>query len=154
MKAFPLIVFLLVIVFSTVAQAAPELVVRSGSKVLVLDRDELETFPQTTVTTSSPYYDGAVEFTGPTLKRVLDTFGIDDQTQLTLRALNDYQVKGTLAEVLELDAIIATRMDGRNMSVRNRGPFWIILPLSERPELDHGDYHRFMVWQLDQIELN
>ncbi|GAA0846241.1 molybdopterin-dependent oxidoreductase [Marinobacter szutsaonensis] len=154
MKNLTFIALFLATFLPVIAQAAPELVVRSGSKVLVLDRDELETFPQTTVTTSSPYYDGTVEFTGPTLKRVLDTFGLGDQTQLTFRALNDYQVKGTLAELLDLDAIIATRMDGRSMSVRNRGPFWIILPLSERPELDHGDYHRFMVWQLDQIELN
>jgi len=154
MKAFPLIVSLLVIVFPAIAQAAPELVVRSGSKILVLDREELETFPQTTVTTASPYYDGLMAFSGPTLKRVIETFGLSDQTRITFRALNDYQVSGTLEEVLELDAIVATRMEGKTMSIRNRGPFWIMLPLSERPELDHGDYHRFMIWQLDQIELN
>ena len=42
---------------------------------------------------------------------------------------------------------------GQAMSVRDRGPFWIMLPLSERPELDDPLYHRFMVWQLSGIEL-
>ncbi len=153
MNVLPLIVSFLAIFLPAIAQAAPELVVKSGTKVLVLDREEMEAFPQTTVITSSPYYDGAKEFTGPTLKRVLDAFGLSDQTRITFQALNDYRVHGTLAEVLALDAIVATRMEGRTMSIRNRGPFWIMLPLSDRPELDHGDYHQYMVWQLDRIEL-
>ncbi|MGP9833543.1 hypothetical protein [Marinobacter sp. NSM] len=39
------------------------------------------------------------------------------------------------------------------MSIRDRGPFWVMLPLSTRPELDEELYHRLMVWQLSEIIL-
>jgi len=94
-----------------------------------------------------------VQFSGPTLARVLETFGVSEQSQITLAALNDYKVTGSFEELLALDAIIATRRDTKTMSVRDRGPFWVILPLSQRPELDEEAFHRYMVWQLSGIEL-
>lgn len=134
--------------------AAPKLTITSGSEMMVLDRDELESFPQTHLSTTSPYYEGVADFSGPTLARVLDTFGVSEGTQITLVALNDYKVSGSLEELLKLDAIVATRRDARVMSVRDRGPFWVILPLSERPELDNEHFHRYMIWQLSRIEVN
>ena len=150
-----LLIFMTVIMSSVSAMAigAPALEIRSGGQKLVLEREELEAFPQTTVITRSPYFDGEVAFSGPTLKRIIENFGLSGETQITFRALNDYQVSGNLEEVLGLDAIIATRINSNLMSIRERGPFWIILPLSDRPELDDENYHRFMVWQLNAIRL-
>ncbi|WP_273004526.1 hypothetical protein [uncultured Marinobacter sp.] len=134
-------------------QAAPKLTLISADRQQVLDRDQLEALPQTTIVTTSPYFEGTATFTGPTLARVLDALGVSGRSQATFLALNDYRVSGSLDELLSLDAIVATRKDGQAMSVRDRGPFWIMLPLSERPELDDPLYHRFMVWQLSGIEL-
>ena len=53
-----------------------------------------------------------------------------------------------------MDPIVATRMDSQPMSVRDRGPFWLMLPLSDRPELDEQEFHRFMIWQLEAIILD
>lgn len=58
-----------------------------------------------------------------------------------------------MKELMSLDAIVSTRQNGEPMSIRQRGPYWIMLPLSERPELDSEDFHRYMVWQLNRIEL-
>lgn len=135
--------------------AGPELAVTNGSRTLVLDRSELEEkLPQTVIETTSPYFDGVVEFSGPSLKAVVEHLGVSGETEITLAALNDYRVTGNLEEMLSMDAIVATRRDGKAMSVRERGPFWVMLPLSERSELDNEDYHRFMVWQLSRIELH
>lgn len=153
LRRLPLIFILFTFVFSAQAIAAPKLTITSDADTLVLDRNELESFPQTTFSTISPYFDGEVQFSGPTLSRVLETFGVSGETQITLTALNDYKVTGSLEELLSLDAIIATRRDAKTMSVRDRGPFWVILPLSQRPELDEEDFHRYMVWQLSDIEL-
>lgn len=153
MRRLLLIFMLIMFGFSAQAIAAPKLTITSDADTLVLDRNELESFPQTSFSTVSPYLDGKVQFSGPTLARVLEAFGVSGETQITLTALNDYKVTGTLEELLSLDAIIATRRDANTMSVRNRGPFWIILPLSQRPELDEPDFHRYMVWQLSGIEL-
>ncbi|WP_228744395.1 putative pterin-binding protein [Marinobacter salsuginis] len=153
MRRFLPIFLLISFVFPAHVLAAPKLTITSGASTLVLDRNELESFPQTTFSTTSPYFDGEVQFSGPTLERVLETFGVSGQSQITLTALNNYKVTGSLEELLSLDAIIATRRESKTMSVRDRGPFWVILPLSERPELDTEDFHRYMVWQLSGIEL-
>jgi hypothetical protein len=139
---------------ATALAADPTLEVVHGEEVVTLDRTELETLPQQTVITVTPYFEGEVEFTGPALNKILERFTQEDDTDITFTALNDYRVSGSLDEIRKLDAIVATRMDNKPMSVRNRGPFWIILPLSDRPELNHEDYHRFMVWQLSGIELD
>ncbi len=152
-----IVVFLLFSLMGIVAsplQAAPALEIISGDSVLVLDRDELETFPQTTIVTETPFYEGLRTFTGPSLNRVLEAFRPQGEQELTLKALNDYEFTGTLAEILSLGAIVATRADSRPMSVRDRGPFWIMLPLSDRPELNIPEMHRYMVWQLSSIELH
>ncbi|MFQ1877342.1 hypothetical protein ACK36J_07910 [Aeromonas veronii] len=38
------------------------------------------------------------------------------------------------------------------MTLRNKGPLWIIYPLSDHPELNKELYHSRMVWQLTAIE--
>lgn len=139
--------------FSALIFASPKLVIASGTDIVVFDREELEAFPQTTIVTQSPFFDGEVRFTGPTVKRIIDSFELSGNTQIKLHALNDYSVTASVKEILSLDAIIATRQDSKIMSVRNRGPFWVMLPLSNRPELDHENYHRFMIWQLSRITL-
>ncbi|HBC35160.1 MAG TPA: hypothetical protein DC045_12795 [Marinobacter adhaerens] len=139
---------------ATSLQAAPTLTITSGDEKLVLDRSELETFPQTQIVTTSPYFEGSAEFTGPSLSRVLETFDLSGDIRIVLRALNDYRVDGNLRELLAMDPIVATRMDSQPMSVRDRGPFWLMLPLSDRPELDEQEFHRFMIWQLEAIILD
>ena len=155
MKTLPL--FLTALTFfllATTVQAGLSLTITNGSQSLVLDRAELEAFPQTTIATTSPYFDGVAEFTGPSLSRVLESFDLSGNTRIVLRALNDYRVDGSLKELLAMDPIVATRMDSEPMSVRDRGPFWLMLPLSDRPELDEQEFHRFMIWQLEGIDLN
>ncbi|VFB10773.1 oxidoreductase molybdopterin binding subunit [Aeromonas salmonicida] len=38
------------------------------------------------------------------------------------------------------------------LTLRNKGPLWIIYPLSEYPELNKEVYHSRMVWQLTALE--
>ncbi|TNE79564.1 MAG: hypothetical protein EP339_03450 [Gammaproteobacteria bacterium] len=154
MKLTNVLLLLFLVLMAGSVQAAPALTIISGDQKMVFDRQELENFPQTTISTTSPYFEGTMDFTGPTLARVLEAFGIRDESQIRLKALNDYAVAGTLEEVLGLEAIVATRRNTEIMSVRNHGPFWVILPLSDRPELDNQDFHKFMIWQLDRIELD
>jgi len=154
-KTFPnILTAFAFLIFATTAQAGPSLTVTNGSQSLVLDRAELETFPQTRIETINPYFDGVAEFTGPSLSRILEPFDVSDDTRIVLRALNDYRVDGTLGELLAMDPIVATRMDSEPMSVRDRGPFWLMLPLSDRPELNEQEFHRFMIWQLEAISLD
>jgi len=152
-RFFALFAFVVLVSNSPLAFTA-NLTITDGAESIVLGRSELEAFPQSTVVTSSPYFDGEETFSGPTLTRVLEPLDVSGERNVTLKALNDYTVTGPLREILSLDAIVATRRNTKIMSVRDRGPFWIILPLSTRPELDDENFHRYMVWQLNGIELS
>lgn len=124
--------------------------------VSYLTQTELDAMAQQTVDTATPYSHGEVRFSGPLLEDVLEKV-MDDEieqgTPITLTALNDYTVHTTVDVLSKADAIIATRKDGIRLSIRDRGPFWLILPLSDRPELDNENYHRLLVWHLHQIRI-
>ena len=48
--------------------------------------------------------------------------------------------------------ILATRQDGKVLTRRNKGPIFIIYPLSDYPDLDQERTHSFMVWQAVRID--
>ncbi|MEJ6114555.1 hypothetical protein [Aeromonas salmonicida] len=49
--------------------------------------------------------------------------------------------------------LLAEKQDGKVLTLRNKGPLWIIYPLSEYPELNKEVYHSRMVWQLTALEI-
>jgi hypothetical protein len=51
------------------------------------------------------------------------------------------------------DVIVAYRMNGEYMRVRDKGPMWLIYPLTSQPELDTEATHAKMIWQLKSLEL-
>lgn len=145
---------------SPVLMAGPgpslEVVDHIGGKNSLITMTDLDALPQKSIETHSPYFEGSLLFTGPNLAEVLRTFSREDvgsKTPLTLRAMNDYVVRTSLGVLAQSGAIIATRKEGSRLSIRERGPFWIMLPLSERPELDEESYHRLLVWQLQRIDI-
>lgn len=133
-----------------------QIVVEGQGPVALFSQSDLDSLTQQSIETTSPYFEGQIRFSGPQLEAVLQhasVSNVNDSRPITLRALNNYSVKTTTETLIENGAIIATRKSGSRLSLRDRGPFWIILPLSDRPELDNENYHRLLVWQLSHIEI-
>jgi len=133
-----------------------EIVFGDEQAVVELRASDLDHLPQQSIETHSPYYKGSVEFSGPILADLLNSVAggdIEDNTRISLYALNNYFVHTTVGELKDVDALLATRKEGDRLSIRERGPYWVILPLSEREELDSEHYHKLMVWQLYKIRL-
>ena len=129
------------------AKAGPD-----GSLGLTLA--ELDALPQTRFSTKTPWHEGAVEFSGVSLKDFFAAAGVSpDQHQMQLIALNDYVVDADAAEMIAGDALLATRLNGQPMSVRDKGPIFVIFPFDSRPELNHQSYYSRCAWQLAEIEL-
>ncbi|WP_143751111.1 hypothetical protein [Marinobacter sp. LV10MA510-1] len=81
-----------------------------------------------------------------------DVLGVFFQsTPLKLVAFNNYSTQTTFGKLKHADAIVATRKNDLPMSIRDRGPFWIIFPLIKRPDLENEDFYRLMSWQLSDI---
>ncbi len=66
-------------------------------------------------------------------------------------AINDYAVELPAADAQDYDVLVAYRMNGAAMSVRDKGPLWVIYPISQHPELEGPDTDAKMIWQLREL---
>jgi hypothetical protein len=112
----------------------------------------LDALPQKETVTATPWHDKAHSFTGPTLSSVLDAAGATGDT-LRIVALNDYAADMPMEDPQTIPVILATRIDGKEMSVRDRGPIFVIYPFDDQPELFNEVYFNRSVWQVMSIEV-
>ncbi|MDO6966356.1 molybdopterin-dependent oxidoreductase [Rhizobium alvei] len=117
------------------------------------DIDMLEKLVSRTGTMETPWTTGKVTFSGPMLNAILEAAGADGET-LTIKALNDYAADVPMSDAKDFDTILATRMDGKLMSVRDKGPLFLIYPFDEKPELYNEKYFSRSVWQIKAIEVH
>ena len=66
-------------------------------------------------------------------------------------AMNDYYSYISREDILRYQPIIAYKQDHNYIKVRNKGPYWLIYPVTKYPELDVSYYHSQMVWQINRI---
>jgi hypothetical protein len=140
------------------ASDPPGLVIRgrvrrpNAGAVARLDLEALQNLPQTSFTTQTPWYASARRFTGPLLRDVLARVGAEGNT-LRVTALNDYRVDVPMQDVQRHDVIVALLLDGTPMTVRDKGPLFMIYPFDTHPELRSAVYYSRSVWQLSEIEV-
>jgi hypothetical protein len=119
------------------------------------DMARIERLPQRTVRTTTPWYTAPREFTGPLLRDLLAEAGLPASGGTTARctALNDYRVDIPLEDARRIDVVVARLLDGKPMSVREKGPLFVIYPFDDRPELRTSVYFGRCIWQLKAIEV-
>ena len=114
------------------------------------DAAMLSSLPQTSFVTKTPWYKDSIKLTGPLLKDVLDVLKVKGE-KITAAALNDYKVTIPLADAIQYGAILALSMDDKELSIRDKGPVWIIYPFDSHPELKNTTYYSRAIWQLSSI---
>lgn len=104
------------------------------------------------VATDTPWTTGVNEFGGPLVRDLLAA--VDARgTIVTARALNDYEVQIPISDFLDHNTILAIQINGKRMSVRERGPIWIIYPWDEKPGLKNEEIYTRSIWQLFELEI-
>jgi len=143
----------------SVAVEAPALLTISGAigasnqdGALVLDRGTLEAMKTSVVRTETPWTEGMVTFEGVSLKSLLEFAGAKGEV-IHAVALNDYAVDIPVADAANPQVIVAYRMNGEIMRVRDKGPLWLIYPLSDDPALRTEATHNKMIWQIKALEI-
>jgi hypothetical protein len=121
-----------------------------GSAAIELGLEELEAMPQVTVVTENEFVDGAVAFRGPLVRDVIAR--MEPAEVLRFTAANDYYVDIPTSDFVAFDAILAIEADGRRLSRRDKGPLWLIYPMSDHPELRDPTYISRLIWQVVRIE--
>jgi hypothetical protein len=101
----------------------------------------------------TPWTEGKVRFSGPFLRSVLAAAGAHGH-KITIKALNDYASDLPMKDADELDTMLATRMNDKLMSVRDKGPIFLIYPFDKNPSLYNEKYFSRSVWQIKEIEVS
>jgi hypothetical protein len=132
------------------AQDGIALELRGAIDPIDLSLDELDAMTQITLETSTIWTDGLNRFSGVSLKALLDAQSADG-TILEMIALNDYTVTMPIAD-LQADApIVATRMNEEAMSIRDKGPFWVIFPYDSGVQFQSEIVYSRSIWQLKRL---
>lgn len=123
-----------------------------GATVAHFDLAALDAMEQTAFTTTTIWTDGPVRFSGVALSDVLAAAGLSGTT-LTMTALNDYAVDMPVSDIADDMPIVATRMDGAPMSVREKGPFWVVYDYDSDPDFQTEAIYAQSIWQLNRLTL-
>jgi len=118
----------------------------------VFDRRMLKALGVTTLETTTAWDEGTVRFEGVPLRELLDAVGAMGETIHAL-ALNGYYVDIPLDDAIIYDVLLAMKMNGSELSLRDKGPIWIVYPVSDHPELDRTEIYGRWIWQLQSLEI-
>ncbi|MCZ0750009.1 molybdopterin-dependent oxidoreductase [Aeromonas enteropelogenes] len=116
------------------------------------DSAMLDQLPEYEIKTHTPWYDEEKTFRGPRLSDLLAKVGASGK-QLTITALNDYSVQVPTSDARQYEVILARSIDGKPLSVRDKGPLFLIYPFDQYPELRNKLYYGRAIWQISQIKV-
>ncbi|WP_020409973.1 hypothetical protein [Hahella ganghwensis] len=114
------------------------------------DLEMLDQLPQHSITTTTPWFDDSRTFTGPLVRDVLELLGAKG-TNAKAVALNDYHIDIPAEDFQEYDVVLATRIDGEILTIRDKGPIFIIYPFDQIPETRNEVFFQRCIWQLVQV---
>jgi hypothetical protein len=123
----------------------------AGDKA-VFDMPMLERLQQHSFVTGTPWYKEPRKFTGPLLRDVLSAAGAQGSL-LRATALNDYRVDLPFDDTQRHPLLLARLLDDQPMSVRDKGPLFIIYPFDSKLALRNAVYYSRSAWQLKSIEV-
>lgn len=116
------------------------------------DLDMLRALPAVKFRTATPWTEGPVEFEGVALADLLKSVEASGKS-IRAAALNDYVAQVDAETVVSSGAILAYRMNGEEISIRDKGPLWIMFPFDQKPELKSETIYSQSVWQLRKMTL-
>lgn len=124
--------------------------VRNTPDAAVFDADMIRALPAQSLHTRTPWFKEASTFTGPLLKDLLDAVGAQGQV-LRIIALNDYAVEIPAEDARRHLPILSYEINGKRLSVRDKGPLFLIYPFDSQPELRNDLYYGRSIWQISTI---
>jgi hypothetical protein len=135
------------------SEVALELVGPGRSQTRSLTLEDLAALPQVEVRTANEFSDGVVAYRGPLARDVLAELGLDRLSMVRFIAANDYYVDIQSSDFMDYDVILAMEADGKPLSRRDKGPLWLMYPISDHAELRDPSYLRRLIWQVVRIEV-
>jgi hypothetical protein len=144
--------------FAQPALAEPLLTISGGPDAagqpidISYDLPALQAMPKTNFVTTTMWTEGEQTFEGVALYALLQTLNVTSG-KVIASAINDYKIEIPLAEITPEAPIIAYLRNGEEMTVRNKGPLWIVYPYDSDPQYQSEVVFSRSIWQLNRIEI-
>jgi len=123
-----------------------------GGKPRELKLAEIRSLPSTSLVTHTPWYDGAKTFEGVLARDLMKYVGAKGET-LGIFALDGYSINVPMSDLLQIDAVMAYRIDNKDLTVETRGPLFLIYPFDGNPALASEAYYARCIWQISKIDV-
>ena len=118
----------------------------------VFDLASLEKLGMVSFQTTSPWYDGRTTFTGIPLQKLMDYVGAKGSV-VKVTALNDYTTEIPLSDFKKYNVILALKINGEYMRIRDKGPLFVVYPYDSIPELNNQIYYSRSAWQVSRMNI-
>lgn len=157
-RAFALIAAVSVHFFSSTPVLAAEVILTisgtaDGKQInATYDLAALQALPVTSFTTSTMWTEGPQAFDGVLLKDILDANGITKGT-ISATAINDYAIDIPVSDAVVGGPILAYALNGAPMSVRDKGPLWLVYPYDQNIDYQTEVVFSRSIWQLNRITI-
>jgi hypothetical protein len=126
--------------------------IKNTGGAAVFDAALIDALPQKSFVTTTPWFKEPTKFTGPLLRDLLRAIKAQG-TNVKATALNDYKINIPMQDILKYDVILARQVDGKIISVREKGPLFVIYPFDSAAELKSLTYYSRSIWQLKALSI-
>lgn len=114
------------------------------------DRMMLDAFTQHELSTKNPFETGIQTYNGPLLRDLLAAVAVSGNV-LIAEALDGYSIEIPIGDADDYDVLLATKRNGKVMTVRDKGPIWVVYPVDRHDELTDEVYSGRSIWQLTKL---
>lgn len=119
---------------------------------ITYDLAALQAMPKSSFVTATMWTEGEQSFEGVSLHSLLDMLDVTSGKVLA-SAINDYRIEIPLADITPEAPVIAYMRNGEEMTVRDKGPLWIVYPYDSDPQYQSEVVFSRSIWQLNRIEI-
>jgi hypothetical protein len=116
------------------------------------DMAALRALPRAEFATSTLWTEGVRRFSGVRLADLLEAVEARG-ARLQVAALNDYVATVPVSDAAPDGPIVAYAMDGEPMSIRDKGPLWLVYPYDHDSAWRSEQIYARSVWQLHRIRV-
>ncbi len=100
--------------------------------------------------TATAWTEGRPLFVGPRGQALLEAVGARGE-RLKAKAINDYLVTIPAEDFRRYPVLLALKIDGEYLRVRDKGPIWVVYPRDQHPELATAQMNQRWIWQLKEL---
>jgi hypothetical protein len=113
---------------------------------------QIESMGAATITTHTPWHSGEVTFEGVPVGDLMTKVGAKGDT-VNVLALDKYSVEIPLADLRKYHAVMAYKLNGKIMSIADKGPLFVVYPYDSDPDVATEKFYRRSPWQIARLTI-